>query len=230
MELWIHHRASPFVRKALLAGLELGVEWRVRVVDLGSPAALDAYARVNPNRRFPALRDGELVIWESGAILRYLAATRDPAWLGRTPAEAARVDQWMFWELAHLGPALLGLQNARLGFLPKPGKDEDALVADCERALAVLDGGLTGRRYLAGDAITVADLAVASLFTYAEEASLVPPGYDAITRWLAALRERDSWRATERMKREALAAYGIDLSTRRAPVERGSLDAAERGG
>ena len=69
-----------------------------------------------------------------------------------------------------------------------------------------------------------------AMFTYAEEASLVPPGYDAITRWLAALRERDSWRATERMKREALAAYGIDLSTRRAPVERGSLDAAERGG
>lgn len=213
MEIFFHHKASPFVRKVLLTVAELGIEPVERPIDFQSSAALDEYAQMNPNRRFPALRDGELILWESNAILRYLAGKHGPEWAGRTLVEAARVDQWMFWELAHLGPALLGLQNLRLGFLPRPPRDESQLQSDAERQLKVLDKELAGRSYLAGASITLADLATASVFSFAEEAELVPPSLAHVSRWLDSIRARPSWQSTERMKRETLAAFGIALPT-----------------
>lgn len=211
IELFFHHQASPFVRKVLLAADELGVALDLRRVDFTSKEAMDAYAAVNPNRRFPAIRDGELVLWESNAILRYLAFRSDPAWLGGTPQQAAIVDQWLCWELAHLGPTLLGLQNARLGFLPRPAKDEATLVEDAGRALAVLDAALADRAFVAGDAITLADLALACTFSFAEEAGLLDPRFRAVERWLSSIRSREAWQRTEQLRREVLAAYGIAL-------------------
>jgi glutathione S-transferase len=146
MELFLHHKASPFVRKPLLAIAELAIPVDERVVDFTSTAAMDEYATINPNRRFPALRDGALVLWESNAILRHLAARHDPTWLGRTHDDVARADQWLFWELAHLGPSMLPLQNLRLGFLPEPERSEAALLADVQRNLLVLDRRSRHRR------------------------------------------------------------------------------------
>lgn len=214
MELYFHHKASPFVRKVLLVADELGASLVERRVDLTSSAAMDEYAAVNPNRRFPALRDGELVLWESNAIVRYLAGHGDPSWLGRTRASAGLVDQWLSWELAHLGPAVLGLQNLRLGFLPRPVRDEAALMEDMTRALAVLDRCLAPQPYVAEHAITVADLALASVFSFAEEAELLDPRFAAVERWLDSMRGRASWQRTEQHKRDTLAAYGIVLPVR----------------
>jgi glutathione S-transferase len=218
VELFFHHKASPFVRKSLLAIEELGLGAQVteRPIDFAVPAAMDDYAAtVNPNRRFPALRDGELLLWESNAILRYLATTGDARWLGDGAAGSARVDQWLCWELAHLGPALLGLQNLRLGFLPKPPRSEDTLVADAARLLGILDRVLADHTYVAGDAITIADLAIAADFTFCDEARLfVREEHQNIARWFSTIRERPAWQATDRMKRETLAAFGISLPTR----------------
>jgi glutathione S-transferase len=211
---FFHHKASPFVRKVLLVIEELAVPVVERQVDFQDPAAMEGFARINPNRRFPALRHGDLRLWESNAILRYLAALHDPRWLGTTPAAAAVVDQWLCWELAHLGPALLGLQNLRLGFLPRPALDEAALRAGQDRLLSVLDAQLAAHPFLAGETITVADLAVAAMFSFAEEAGLVDAPLPHLRRWLASMTQRPSWQSTERMKRDALAAYGITLPPR----------------
>jgi glutathione S-transferase len=215
VELFFHHKASPFVRKPLLALEELGLGAQVteRPIDFAVPAAMDDYAAtVNPNRRFPALRDGNLLLWESNAILRYIATKGDPRWLGEGAAGSARVDQWLCWELAHLGPALLGLQNLRLGFLPKPPRSEDALVADAACLLGILDHVLANHTYVAGDAITVADLAIAADFTFCNEARLlVGDDHRNLARWFATICERPAWQATDRMKRETLAAFGISL-------------------
>jgi glutathione S-transferase len=208
IELFIHHKASPFVRKPLLAIAELGLAVEEKPIDMMSAAAMDDYATLNPNRRFPTLRDGELVLWESLAILRYLA--RGTPWVGADATAAALVDQWLAWELAHLGPALLGLQNLRLGFSPKPPRDEPALVADATRLLAILDGALATRSYVAG-AITIADLSIAADLTFADEAKLLPGEHANVTRWFAAIRERASWQLSDRWKRETLAAFGISF-------------------
>ncbi len=209
IELFFHHKASPFVRKPLLAIAELGLVVEERQVDFASAAVMDDYARINPNRRFPALRDGDLVLWESTAILRYLVRG-DPRWLGEGATAAALVDQWLAWELAHLGPALLGLQNLRLGFLPKPPRDEPTLVADATKVLAILDGALEAHPYVAGE-ISIADLAIAADLTFADEARLLGGEHANVRRWFAAMRERLSWQVTDRMKRETLAAFGVSF-------------------
>lgn len=215
MEIFFHHKASPFVRKAFLAIAEFGILAVERQIEFASGIAMEEYAQINPNRRFPALREGALVLWESNAILRYLAARYDPRWLGTTPIEAAYVDQWLCWELAHLGPTLLGLQNHRLGFLPRPARDEASLLADQERLLTLLDRALDGRRYVVGESATLADLAIASVFTFVDEAGLLPPEHTHVCRWLELMRMRPSWDSTERSKREALAAFGITLPNAR---------------
>lgn len=216
VELFFHHKASPFVRKPLLVIEELGLGPQVteRPVDFAVPAAMDDYAAtVNPNRRFPALRDADLLLWESNAILRYLATKGlDPRWLGQGAAGAARVDQWLCWELAHLGPALLGLQNLRLGFLPTPPRPEEALVADATCLLGIFDRVLEDREYVAGDAISIADLAIAADFTFCDEARLFVRDYHRnLARWFATICERPAWQATDRMKRDTLAAFGISV-------------------
>lgn len=216
MEIFFHHKASPFVRKVLLGIIELGVETVDRAIDFSSTEAMKEYEQLNPNRRFPALRDGELVLWESNAILRYLA--RRTPWLGQTDNDAALVEQWLCWELAHLGPTLLGLQNYRLGFLPLPPRDEATLIADQARLLGILDRTLDGRQYVVSH-ITIADLALAAVFSFAEEAELLDSTYGHVCRWLDTMRARPSWQATERMKQETLAAFKVKLPIPRHKVQ-----------
>ena len=62
----------------------------------------DAYRKLNPNAKVPTMIDGDLVIWESNTILRYLAALHAPALHGATPAEKTMVERWMDWLLGAL--------------------------------------------------------------------------------------------------------------------------------
>ena len=62
----------------------------------------DAYRKLNPNAKVPTLIDGDLVIWESHTILRYLAAVHAPALTGATPADRTMVERWMDFLLAAL--------------------------------------------------------------------------------------------------------------------------------
>ena len=59
----------------------------------------DAYRKLNPNMKVPTLVDGDVVIWESHTILRYLAALHQPKLTGATPAERTYVERWMDWLL-----------------------------------------------------------------------------------------------------------------------------------
>src|ERR1700751_4778003 len=59
----------------------------------------DAYRKLNPNAKVPTLVDGDLAIWESNTILRYLAAAHGAQLDGATPAERTLVERWMDWQL-----------------------------------------------------------------------------------------------------------------------------------
>ena len=209
IELWFHHEASAFVRKPLLVACELELELVEVRVDFQSEEALADYARLNPNRKFPALRHDELVLWESNAIMAYLATLHGPQLLGGGPAGTARVQQWLFWELAHFGPAILGLSNLRLGFLPKPPLSAEALEQQLAKLLRILDGALDASPYLAGDEISLADLALAADFTFAKEADVPLDGHTKLAAWLRGIEERESWRTTDRRKEAVLRAAGI---------------------
>lgn len=123
----------------------------------------DWYGRLNPNRLVPTIRDGDVVLWESNAIVRYLA-TRHAAgtWMPADPAARAQAEQWMDWQQTTV---MTGLSPLFLGLVRTPPERRDAAVLaraadDVARAMAMLDAHLAGRDYMLGDQPTVADIAL----------------------------------------------------------------------
>ena len=123
----------------------------------------DEYLSLNPNGLVPTLVDGGFVLWESNAIVRYLAsAAGDEALLPVEPQKRANVERWMDWQLATLWATLrvafLGLTRT-----PGPQRDYDAISkahADAGRMLAIVDKVLSAQAYVAGAEFTVADIGI----------------------------------------------------------------------
>ena len=155
--------SSANVQKALWALDELGLDFE-HILAGGAHGGLDTpeYLALNPNGRVPTLRDAGLVLWESHAILRYLAARygQQSLWRG-DPVERAIVDQWTDWTATTFQPAWLTLfwQKVRT---PAALHDAKAIAESHARtisALRILDSTLIDRDYLAGDALSYADIA-----------------------------------------------------------------------
>src|SRR5581483_1811347 len=131
----------------------------------------DEYAALNPNRLVPVIEDGGLAVWESGAIVRYLAARYGgEAWWPAERAQRSWSDRWMDWCLAHWQPAFS--TGVFWGFYrtPEPQRDEPAIrraVAQCAELLELVEQALGAQAYLSGDALSLADIAIgASLYRY----------------------------------------------------------------
>ena len=124
LKIW-GRKTSVNVQKVMFAVGELGLAHH-RFDYGGHFGGLETpeYGMLNPNRLVPTIDDNGFVLWESAAILRYLAAKRPER--GLVPSglmKQAQVDQWMFWWTAHLEPALDRLVYERRvkPFLGRPG-------------------------------------------------------------------------------------------------------------
>lgn len=212
MELFYHHEGSPYVRKVLIVCDELNLEPIEHKIDMQSQEAMKAYSDINPNMKFPALRDDAFILWESNAIIIYLAqASPDHDLHGVNRQTAALVNQWLFWEIAHFATTVNFLVNLRLRFLPKPVRSEGDLLADSRRLFRVLDNELRQHRFLTGSRPRLPDFAVAADLTYANEADLPLEEFANLSTWFESIRRRASWQVTEERKNNALAAFGIKL-------------------
>jgi glutathione S-transferase len=121
------------------------------------------YLAMNPNGLVPVIDDGGFVLYESNAIVRYLADREGANHLWPRELKArADVDRWMEWQSTNFTPAMWGAfwQLIRTA----PGKRDAALVetsrAKTDRLAAILDAHLASRRCLAGEAFTIADIVV----------------------------------------------------------------------
>ena len=133
-------------------------------VDVGGPFGGNRepeYLRLNPNGLVPTISDGGFVLWESNAIVRYLAARHAMGTLcPENLAERADADRWMDWQLgtlwANFRPAFIGLIRT------PPEKRNRALIAKAisktAETLTVLDAHLVGRDYVTGLSLTMADI------------------------------------------------------------------------
>src|SRR5215471_9430775 len=156
---------SPRAFKAIAVANHLGIEFTLRAIDLlKGEQKTPEYTALNPNQMMPTLRDGDYVLWESNAIAQYLAGKKPQSGLLPTD-ERGRLDvtRWQFWDLAHWDPAvaiLLIEKFVKPKIIGSNDIDEAAIVRGTEmfhRAASVLDGHLKGRKYVVGDALTLAD-------------------------------------------------------------------------
>jgi glutathione S-transferase len=194
---------SPRAFKVLATAAQLGLDCRRRIVDLSKGEQNSPqFVALNPNRRMPVLEDDGFVLWESNAIMQYLAS-RKPAsgLLPEEPQRRADVTRWQFWDLAHWDPACATLIYERVvKALLGHGAPDPAEIAKGEerfhRAADVLNGHLKGRRYVVGDALTVADISLGAPLNMTERAGLPLERYAEIRRWYADLSELPAWRAS----------------------------------
>ena len=140
----------------------------------------------NPSQRVPTLvLDDGRPLGESGAIIWYLAGgTR---FVPEDPYDAAQVLQWMFFEQYDVEPNI-AVARFWLQYAPNPEQHADALPARHEggnRALAALERRLSGRSYLVGDSLTIADIALYGYVHVADEGGFDLGRYPAVQEWIA---------------------------------------------
>jgi glutathione S-transferase len=173
---------------------ELGVE--AEREDRGGPfGGVDTpdYLALNPNGLVPTLVDDEAVVWESNAILRYLAERSGPTVFGgRDAAERAAVGKWMDWQLSALNPPLqtLFVQLVRLGEDKRDTAIVKASLAAAHRQLEVLARALPESGFLEGDAVTAADVAVGVMLHRYYALVQRPEADQSVARYHAALAAR----------------------------------------
>ena len=132
------------------------------------------YLRINPNGHVPALRDGDLTLFESLAINLYLARKYDKGLWPKSIADEGRAFQWSVWAMTELEEPVVTTLVHRV-FLPEAQRDAKKAKDGAERfpkPLGVLDAALAGRPHLLGESFGIADLNVASVLSWAPLAGL----------------------------------------------------------
>ena len=200
---------SPRAFKVLLAAHHLDVAYELRFINLfkGEQNAPD-FRALNPHGRMPVLEEDGYVLWESNAIVNYLASKRPEAnMLPANTRERLAVEKWQFWESNHWDPACAvfvfeRLVKAAIG----RGAPDPAEIKRGEQLLSrnapVLDAELLKHRYVAGDRMTVADLSIGAALSAAEIGQYPLEAYRGIQRWQAELKALPAWVAATELQRK----------------------------
>lgn len=197
MKLYWSDVLMPRTVCAVAKYLESPVEYRYLDLGRGEQRSPD-YLAINPNGKVPALVDGARVLWESDAIMCHLAARCDSdLW----PQDARQTDviRWFSWNhqhfTAHAGVLYFEhIIKPRFGLGAADPAEVASATSQWRRYAGVLDQHLHGRRYLVGDAITLADFAVAVALPHAAAAHIPLGDFPAVRRWHERLDELDAWR------------------------------------
>jgi len=198
LKIWGRKNSSN-VQKVLWTCAELDVAFER--VDWGGGFGGNhdpAYLAMNPNGLVPTVRDGDLVLWESNTIMRYLCATRGGAHLlPGDPAERSHVERWMDWNLAALTQPMSALLVGYFRTAPEK-RDHAALDQMRKRAgelWAIVERQLAEREYIAGGAFTLADIGLGiwahRWHSYPVERPIMP----RLRAWYERIGERPGFRS-----------------------------------
>lgn len=154
---------STNVQKVLWLFDELGIAFE-RIDKGGVFGGLDDahYRALNPNGRIPTVVDGNVVMWESNAIMRHYTRQHAAHLFPSAPLEALRADMMIDWNTNQYWPALRPAYfGHRVDGLPMEDPAVQASLAATHKPLATLEAFMDGRSYVAGDAFSIGDIPVA---------------------------------------------------------------------
>jgi glutathione S-transferase len=190
---------SPNTRKVEAVIHHLGLEVDVQEYDLfAGDLRKPSYLALNPNARVPTLVDGKFVLWESNAIMQYLAdKAGDDQLFPRKPQTRADVVRWQFWELVHFNRPFGALAFETIA-KARRGLEVDAAAialaqADLARNTPVLESHLAGRQYLVGDAVTLADYSMVTLESYRSKVPFDWSPYTHLNAYLDRVSKLEPW-------------------------------------
>lgn len=188
---------SVNVQKVLWAADEIGLSYER--IDVGGPfGKLDTpeYRALNPNQTIPAIEDGEFVLWESNAIVRYLSDAYGV--LAPLELEArALAGQWSDWSLSSLYSDLINVcfhQHVRVTAEERDHKAIAAAAARLEPRFMILDRYLEDRSFIAGEALSFADVCVGALMYRYYTMPIAHAKAPNVEAWYQRLEERSAYR------------------------------------
>ena len=197
MKLYYFETPNPRKPCAVARYLNAPVEF-VRIDLTKGEHKTPEFLAINPNGKVPALEDGEVRLWESAAIMCYLA---DKASSSLWPKDARQIEavRWLSWDALHFSRHAGTLFFQRV-IKPRFGLGDPDLAA-IEEAMGffrqfagVLNSRLEGRGSVVGDGLTVADFALGAFLPHAKEAGLPLDEFPEIRRWYAKLEQLPAWR------------------------------------
>lgn len=184
------------VRKVLWTADEIGLEyvredWGLPLRDPAEPEFL----QLNPNAQVPVIIEGDFVLWESNAIIRYLAQQHRSGLLPPGPRAQAVMEQWLGWQASDL--------NASWGYAvsalirKSPGYDDAARLSEStgmwNRRMQVLEDRLAATgSYVAGESFSLADIAIGLAVHRWRSAPFEKPALPVVERYFELLQQREA--------------------------------------
>jgi glutathione S-transferase len=193
---------SNNVFRPLLIARHLGLPVEVVAVNMpGGEHKSPEYRRHNPHGRVPTLVNGDFAIWESEAIVHYLAGLKDDPIYPADHARRSLMLAWGVWGVAHLGRGVSQVQFQKLfKAMFGMGAPDEAMIEQGTQTYAAeaatLEAALErGHGWLVGDALSVADYDVAGWFLHVEACGL--PVHPLTADWLRRVKAMSAWEAAK---------------------------------
>lgn len=200
MKVYGNGMSNSSMKVVYLAEL-LGIDYEYQNMDFTKDLKTPEFLSVHPAGKIPAIVDN-FPLWESNAILRYLAS-KESKYYSDDLQQKAIIDQWLDYSSIHLGAALGKVAFNRV-FAPKFGMtvNEESItdgVSQLDSILPIINNRLGTAKYIAGDELTIADISLFATLEYAKPAQIDLSAYEHLYTWYTAL-ESASWYTSGRAK------------------------------
>lgn len=205
MKLYVVN-GSPMARKVQALVIYLGLE--VEIIEkqlMDGSLKTEEYLELNPNGKVPVLVDGNVKIWESNAILQYLAdKSENDEVFPKDISKRYEIVKWQFWEAGSFNSNIgkLSWETIIKGLFGL-GEPDQAIIDNALQQIAinapVLEKQLDGKKFVVGDSLTIVDFSMAALSTLIlSEKSIFPlNSYPNIKRWLETMNNVEAWSKTK---------------------------------
>jgi len=182
---------TPNGRKVSIALEEMGLAYQVHAINIGKDDQFaPEFLAISPNNKIPAIRDGELSVFESGAILTYLARKSGQFLAPEGSGDYWKTLEWLMWQMGGYGP-MMGQAHHFLQF--NPGLSEYAekrYGTEAQRLTSVLDTQLSSSEFAAGAHLSIADFAIWPWTSRFEYQRIDLNEYPNVKRWYLQLAAR----------------------------------------
>lgn len=169
---------------------EVGVPYEPVILDYATTLKGPEYLAINPMGKIPAIKHGDKVVTECAAICAYLADAFPEAGLAPAPADRADYYRWLFYTA---GPAEQAITSHHLKWEPTDEQQRMVGFGSYEKVVEVLEGLVSGRKYVAGDKFTAADVYVGSQLDWGLQFGTLPKS-EKLEAYVAPLRERPAYK------------------------------------
>lgn len=169
---------------------ETGQPYEQVLLDYGTTMKAPEYLSINPMGKVPAIRHGDRVVTECAAICAYLADAFPEAGLAPPAGDRADYYRWMFFGA---GPLETSVTNNYLKWVPSPEQQMMVGYGSFEKVIETLEQAVRGKRYIAGDAFSAADVYVGSQIDWGLQFGTMPKS-EILEAYIAPHRERPAYR------------------------------------